>query len=84
MYSKAFVRYDPKIFHRIFLGLPDRLTFLEIPDLEKLGRFILTDGSIFPAFSTMDWATYKSTSNALKMHLAFELNRMIPVQFAGK
>jgi len=32
-------------------------------------------------FSTMDWATYKSTSNALKMHLAFELNRMIPVQF---
>jgi len=81
MYSEAFVRYDPKIFHRIFLGLLDRLTFLEIPELEKLGRFILTDGSIFPAFSTMDWATYKSTSNALKMHLAFELNRMIPVQF---
>lgn len=81
MYSEAFVRYDPTIFHRIFLGLLDRLTFLEIPELEKLGRFILTDGSIFPAFNTMDWATYKSTSNALKMHLAFELNRMIPVQF---
>jgi len=81
MYSEAFVRYDPKIFHRIFLGLLDRLTFLEVPELEKLGRFILTDGSIFPAFSTMDWATYKSTSNALKMHLSFELNRMIPVQF---
>ncbi len=81
MYSEAFVRYDPKIFRRIFMGLLDRLTFLEIPELEKLGRFILIDGSIFPAFSTMDWASYKSTSNALKIHLSFELNRMIPVQF---
>ena len=41
MYSEAFGRYDPKIFRRIFLGLLDRLTFLEIPELEKLGRFIL-------------------------------------------
>ena len=81
MYSEAFSRYDPTIFRRIFIGLLDRLTFLEIPELEKLGRFILTDGSIFPAFSSMDWATYKTTSNALKMHLSFELNRMIPVQF---
>jgi hypothetical protein len=81
MYSEAFARYDPKIFRRIFLGLLERLTFSEIPEIEKLGRFILVDGSIFPAFSTMEWASYKSTSNALKMHLAFELNRMIPVQF---
>ncbi len=81
MYSEAFARYDPKIFRRIFLGLLDRLTFSEIPEIEKLGRFILVDGSIFPAFSTMEWASYKSTSNALKMHLAFDLNRMIPVQF---
>ena len=29
----------------------------------------------------MDWAKYKKGANALKMHLAFELNRMIPVQF---
>jgi hypothetical protein len=81
MYSEAFIRYEPKIFRRIFLGLLDRLTLLEIPELDKLGRFILVDGSVFPAFNTMDWASYKSTSKALKMHLAFELNRMIPVQF---
>lgn len=81
MYSEAFIRYEPKIFRRIFLGLLDRLTLLEIPELDKLGRFILADGSVFPAFNTMDWASYKSTSKALKMHLAFELNRMIPVQF---
>jgi len=81
MYSEAFERYDPQIFKRLFLGLLEHLNFMQIPELEKLGRFILADGSIFPAFSTMDWATYKSTANALKLHLAFELNRMIPVQF---
>jgi hypothetical protein len=29
----------------------------------------------------MDWAVYKRSKNALKLHLAFELNRMISVQF---
>ncbi len=81
MYSEAFGRYDPKIFQRLFLTLLDTLTFIEIPELQALGRFILVDGSIFPAFCTMGWANYKSDSQALKMHLAFELNRMIPVQF---
>lgn len=81
MYSEAFSRYDPRLFRRLFLSLLEGLTFLEIPELKKLGRFVLVDGSVFPAFSTMDWATYKSSSHALKMHLAFELNRMIPVHF---
>ena len=29
----------------------------------------------------MEWAKYTSKCQALKMHLAYELNRMIPVQF---
>ena len=29
----------------------------------------------------MEWAQYTSKCRALKMHLAYELNRMIPVQF---
>ena len=29
----------------------------------------------------MEWAKYTSQCQALKMHLAYELNRMIPVQF---
>ena len=83
MYSEAFGRYDPMIFQRLFLALLETLTFIEIPELQALGRFILVDGSVFPAFSTLDWANYKSDSQALKMHLAFELNRMIPVQFVS-
>jgi hypothetical protein len=29
----------------------------------------------------MIWASYKKYAKAIKLHLAFELNRMIPVQF---
>ena len=81
MYSEAFRRYDPTLFQKLFLGLLGQLQFLGIHEIETLGRFILMDGSIFPAIKTMDWAVYKSSKNALKLHLSFDLNRMIPVQF---
>jgi hypothetical protein len=81
MYSEAFGRYNPKVFRRMFLALLEQLDFSDIPEIKTLGRFILVDGSLFPALKTMSWAAYTSTNNALKMHLAFELNRMIPVQF---
>jgi len=81
MYSEAFSRYDPAIFRRLFLGLLERLEFQGIPEINLLGRFILMDGSIFPAIKTMSWASYKKTANGIKLHLSFELNRMIPVQF---
>jgi hypothetical protein len=81
MYSEAFSRYHPTLFQRLFLSLLGQLQFLGIPEIQALGRFVLMDGSIFPAIKTMDWAVYKRSKNALKLHLAFELNRMIPVQF---
>jgi len=59
MYSEAFLRYEPDIFKRIFFGLLDKLEFKSIPEINSLGRFILMDGSIFPAIKTMDWASYK-------------------------
>lgn len=81
MYSEAFCRYDPAIFRRIFYKLIEKLKFMEVAELKSLGRFLCVDGSIFPAFQTMEWAHYKKTANALKIHLAFELNRMLPVSF---
>ena len=81
MYSEAFSRYHPSLFQMLFLSLLGQLQCLGIPEIEALGRFILMDGSVFPAIKTMDWAVYKRSNNALKLHLAFELNRMIPVQF---
>lgn len=81
MYSEAFRRYDPSLFRKMFGHLLVSCNFLAIPEIESLGRILLVDGSIFPAIASMTWAEYKSGANALKMHLAFELNRMIPVQF---
>ena len=81
MYSESFRRYRPELFRRIFSNLLLSGNFLEIPEIRSLGRILLVDGSLFPAISTMDWAKYKEGANALKMHLSFELNRMIPVHF---
>jgi len=80
MYSEAFVRYRAAIFQNVFVRLLERLNFLSIPELQLLGRLVCVDGSLIPAIQTMSWAEYKTSANALKINLAFELNRMIPVQ----
>lgn len=81
MYSEAFRRYDARIFRQIFIQLLSVLEFMQIPEIKHLGQFLLVDGSLFPAFINMEWASYKSTAKAVKLHLAFSLNRMIPVEF---
>ncbi|MCK7577044.1 MAG: IS4 family transposase [Chromatiales bacterium] len=81
MYSEAFSRYKPEVFQRMLVRLLEVIDIKDIPEIKTLGRFILFDGSLFPAFKTMEWAKFSSKCQALKMHLAYELNRMIPVQF---
>ena len=81
MYSEAFRRYDSSILRNIFYQLLRTLNFLNIPEINHLGRILLVDGSLFPAIASMEWAHYKKTANAIKLQLAFELNRMIPVEF---
>ncbi len=81
MYSEAFVRYDPNLYRIIFYNLLTAISFLGVPELKSLGQILLVDGSLFPAISTMQWASYKKTANAIKMHLAYSLNQMVPVEF---
>lgn len=81
MYSEAFSRYKPEVFQRIFAKLIEIIEIKDLPETRALGRCILFDGSLFPVFKNMKWAKYTSKCQALKMHLAYELNRMIPVQF---
>jgi hypothetical protein len=80
-YTEAFYRYNSKLFREIFIQLLSSLSFMSIPGLDQLGFFMLVDGSIFPAVKSMTWASYKKTANALKLHLAFNLNQMIPAEF---
>jgi hypothetical protein len=81
MYSEAFYRYSSQTYRAILYTLLNQMNFLGIPEIQALGRIYCVDGSVFPAIITMTWAAYQQKHNAIKLHLAFELNRMIPVQF---
>lgn len=81
MYAEAFLRYNALTYRALFYALLEKSHFLEIPEIRALGRFCCVDGSFFPAMLTMTWALYQETKYAIKLHLAFELNRMIPVLF---
>jgi len=81
MYSEAFSRYSAHYFKRIFISILKTLQFIPIPEIQTLGQFYLVDGSIFPAIKTMTWAKYTKNLNAIKLHMCFHLNLMLPVAF---
>jgi len=81
MYSEAFSRYSAHYFKTIFMSILKTLQFIPIPEIQTLGQFYLIDGSIFPAIKTMTWAKYTENLNAIKLHMCFHLNLMLPVAF---
>jgi hypothetical protein len=77
----AFNRF-PVVWFQMLLGTVLQVTSWQtIPEMALLGQLYCIDGSLFPALAKMVWAEYKSKSQAIKLHLCFELNRMIAVQF---
>ena len=80
-YHEAFHRYGPEQYRCLFAALLKSVAFMAIPELQSLGPIYLVDGSVFPAISSMVWAQYQKNHNAIKLHLCFNLNHMIPVQF---
>ena len=77
----AFYRYRTALFQNIYCYLLNTSPVYQIDEFKELGRFILTDGSIFPMAINNFWAEFKKRSKALKLHLCFELNQMIPTYF---
>ena len=80
-FGEAFERFPVTLFQSVFQHLLSRVTFRSIPELAALGRLYCIDGSLFPVISSMLWAEYTSKHQSLKLHLCFELNRMLPVEF---
>ncbi len=80
-YHEAFNRYKPEQYRLLFAALLKSVALMAIPELQSLGVINLVDGSVFPAISSMVWAQYRTNNNAIKLHLCFNLNQMIPVQF---
>ena len=76
----AFNRFPVEWFAKMLMVLLTTVAWKEIPELQTLGKLYCVDGSIFPALATMLWAEYQSQCNALKLHLVFDLNRMVAVQ----
>jgi hypothetical protein len=79
-YHEAFARFPAATFRKMFTLLLGSIGWLAVPEMEALGRLYLVDSSLFPALLHMAWATYTSQHHAFRLHLCFDLNRMIPVQ----
>ena len=80
-FSDAFERFSPDLFREVFFSLLSSLQLKSIPELAAFGTLYCIDGSLFPVISSMMWAEYTSNKQALRLHLCFELNRMIAVDF---
>lgn len=79
--NEAFERFSVGLFRDAFQHVVQNVPFKHIPELATLGRLYCIDGSVFPVVSSMLWAKYTATHQALKLHLCFELNRMIATEF---
>jgi len=79
-FHEAFERFPAATFRRLLFLLLGSVSWLAVPEMEALGRLCLVDSSLFPALLHMAWATFTSKHHAFRLHLCFELNRMIPVQ----
>ena len=77
----AFQRFPAAWFASLLAFLLVAVVWREIPELATLGKLYCVDGSVFPAIASMLWAAYTSQHQAIRLHLCFELNRMIPIHF---
>jgi hypothetical protein len=77
----AFQRFPVVWFANLLAFLLAAVVWQAIPELDALGKLYCVDGSIFPAIASMLWAEYTSSHQAIRLHLCFELNRMIPAHF---
>jgi hypothetical protein len=79
--NEAFSRFSYILFRDAFYHLLQTLPLKEIPELAIFGTLYCIDGSVFPVISSMLWAEYTTNHKALKLHLCFELNRMVVTEF---
>ena len=77
----GFSRFPSKCFKQLFAAALSSLSLKQINCLDELGLFRVIDGSLFPTLIQMSWSEYRKAKNAFKLHLSFELNRMIPTEF---
>jgi len=77
----AFNRFPVQWFATLLGVVLSSMVWHEVPELASLGKLYCIDGSLFPALGKMVWAEYKAGKPGVKLHLCFELNRMLIANF---
>ena len=77
----GFSRFPSESFKSLFETALASLKLRQSKCLDEIGLFQVIDGSLFPTLIQMNWSEYRKAKNAFKLHLSFELNRMIPMEF---
>ena len=80
-FKDGFSRFESKHFKQLFEGLLARTNLAQVPYLDEIGVCRVIDGSLFPTLLSINWTNYRETKNALRLHLSFDLNQMIPTEF---
>ena len=80
----GFTRFSANFFIAMYRSVLLQTQIVRLDSLDELGMISLVDGSIFPTISSMCWAEYKKTKQAIRLHVEFNLNQMIPLEFIGQ
>lgn len=77
----GFSRFESKHFKQLFENLLAHTNLSKVPYLDEIGVCRVIDGSLFPTLLSINWTNYRETKNALRLHLSFDLNQMVPTEF---
>lgn len=77
----GFSRFSSQHFKRLFENVVEQSRLRRVVALDEIGILRVIDGSLFPTLIQMSWTSYRKKKNAFKLHLSFELNRMIATEF---
>lgn len=77
----GFSRFESRYFKQVFETVLGQANLKRVKSLDELGLFQVIDGSLFPTLLQMRWSAYRKAKNAFKLHLSFEMNRLIPTEF---
>jgi len=80
----GFTRFSCNFFVDMYRSVLQHTSIVKLDSIDELGLISLVDGSIFPTISNMCWAEYKKTKQAIRLHVEFSLNQMIPLEFIGQ
>jgi len=75
----GFTRFKSIHFKQLYQNLLAQGLLETVPDLEEYGLCHAVDGSLFPSLITASWASYKKKKKAIRLHVEFSLNQMVPI-----